>query len=272
MLREKRSVIIELMEFVLKVILSFLVGGSYVAGVVWLSEKLGSKIGAAIAGLPSTILISIIFIAALDGADDAEKALSLVPLMFMATLAYALAFAKALKLRRKSEALIPAVAVGTLVWFLVVLVVRQASSLNFLIVTLISIISLVALHFGLKQLRDKKPTKIKLPKHMHAVRFVIGGSVIAASIVAARMLDPQWGGIVASFPAMLGVILYYIYKSQGAEFVEGFIKSLPISYFGSLTFIVIVHETVTSINFILSLSLGMVGALIYTILLLKARK
>lgn len=260
------------MEFVLKVILSFLVGGSYVAGVVWLSEKLGSKIGAAIAGLPSTILISIIFIAALDGADNAEKTLSLVPLMFIATLAYALAFAKALKLRKKSEALIPAVIVGTFVWLLVVLIIRQASSLDFLIVTLISVTSLLVLHTALKQLGDKKPAKIKLSKHMHLVRFVIGGGVIAASIVAARMLDPQWGGIVASFPAMLGVILYYIYKSQGAEFVEGFIKSLPISYFGSLTFIVIVHQTVTSINFVLSLVLGMLGALAYTSLLLKTRE
>lgn len=260
------------MEFALKVALSFLVGGSYVAGVVWLSEKLGSKIGAAIAGLPSTILISIIFIAAIDGADNAEKALSLVPLMFMATLAYALTFAKSLRLRWKSETLMPAIIIGTLVWFLVVLIIRQASGFSFLAVTTISILSLLALHFGLKQLRDKKPTKIKLPRHMHVVRFVIGGGVIAASIIAARMLDPQWGGIVASFPAMLGVILYYIYKSQSVEFVEGFIKSLPISYFGSLIFIVIVHQTIANINFVASLILGMLGALAYTSLLLKARK
>lgn len=50
------------MDFALKVALSFLVGGAFVFGVIWASEKLGSRIGGAIAGWPSTILVGLAFI------------------------------------------------------------------------------------------------------------------------------------------------------------------------------------------------------------------
>ena len=82
------------MDFAIKVILSFIVGGTWVSGVIWLSEKLGSRVGGAIAGIPSTILISLIFINLTQGPADAREALTIVPLMFSASLIYAFVFMK----------------------------------------------------------------------------------------------------------------------------------------------------------------------------------
>ncbi|MDI9559183.1 MAG: DUF3147 family protein, partial [Pseudomonadota bacterium] len=49
--------------FVLKLILSFIVGSLWITMVTILAEKYGTRIGGLMAGLPSTILISLFFIA-----------------------------------------------------------------------------------------------------------------------------------------------------------------------------------------------------------------
>lgn len=253
------------MEYVLKLLLSFLVGGAYVSGVVWLSEKQGSRIGAAIAGLPSTILIGLAFITALEGASSAQAALTLVPLMFAATLTYALIFVFALKNKFSTLA---SIVLGALGWLGLVFIIKRASTLDFAVIGAISIFILLAFSFLLRNLGQSKPVKVTFPPSIHFIRFFVGGLVIAGSILAARLLDPLWGGIIASFPGMLGVILYFIHKSQGREFVEGFIKSLPISYFGSLTFIIVTHSTITRISAVVSFALGILGALICMALIL----
>ena len=54
----------EIMDlFWIKLILSFFIGGTYIAFTIWIAEKFGSKIGGIILGLPSTTLVSLIFIA-----------------------------------------------------------------------------------------------------------------------------------------------------------------------------------------------------------------
>lgn len=249
------------MDFIIKVVLSFIVGGSYVAGVIWLSEKLGSRIGGAIAGLPSTILISMIFINITQGPADVREAVAIVPLMFMATLLYAIVF---LKVEANTKRHPVAIITATIAWTSVALVFKLFSKLDFIYIVAIGVAGLVGFKIAFHKFDTTAPKKIKLPKNIYLIRFIIGGSVIASSVLIAKLLGPVWGGVVGSMPAMLGCILYFLSKSQGSEFLHGFLRRLPLSYISSLLFLVVIHQSLTNINSVLAFTLGMSGASIYT--------
>lgn len=260
------------MEFALKVISSFLVGGGYVFTVVWLAEQLGSRIGAAIAGLPSTILVGLIFIVLTEGAEAGREATAIVPFMFSAALIYALVYshmASIVKIKLRYPIAVVAASAG---WLMYSLVIRQLTAIAFLYVAAFGLISLLGFWYALRGSKNVDVVRVKLPKNIHFLRFTTGGTIIACSVMAARLLDPSWGGIVASFPAMLGVILYFLSKSQGENFLKGFIKNLPISYISSLTFLVIVHQTLTNLPAAFGFALGMLGAGSYMLLLIQFKR
>ncbi|MDB5183088.1 MAG: hypothetical protein JWO47_872 [Candidatus Saccharibacteria bacterium] len=260
------------MDYALKIFASFVVGGGYVAGVVWLSERLGSRIGGAVAGLPSTILVSLSFIAITEGPADARSAVSIAPLMFIATLIYALVFMQAVKKSSHARKHPIAITLATLAWLAAAIAIRQLSSLDFYAVVLLATLGLAAFLYKFRDFSVIVPNKIPLPKHMYALRFFVGGVLIASAVVAARFLGPVWGGIISSFPVMLGSILYFLNKSQGAKFLEGFLRRLPLSYGGSLLFMIIIHQTLTKTPAVLSFALGLSGAAFYAFILLSAKQ
>ncbi len=259
------------MDFALKVILSFLIGGGYVLAVVLISERVGSRIGATIAGLPSTILIGIIFIILTSGSEAGRTALAIVPLMFSATLLYALVFIIITAKINGRKRLIAGVGVATTIWLIYSLIIRQLASLPFWVIVMLGVASLIAFSVGLSKFRSVNTNRVKLPKSTHTLRFLTGGAIIAASVLAARYFSPTWGGIIASFPAMLGVILYFLDKTQGNLFLRGFIRSLPIGYVSSLLFVVVTHALLATVHPAISIALGMFAATVYTYVLATSK-
>src|SRR5258708_33146817 len=65
--------------FIVKLILSFLVGGLYVIAATVSADKLGSKIGGLISGLPSTVLFGLLFIGWTQNSQAGVEATTLLP-------------------------------------------------------------------------------------------------------------------------------------------------------------------------------------------------
>src|SRR3989338_7591097 len=78
--------------FFVKLILSFIVGGSWLAFTLWISEKFGSKIGGIIIGLPSTTLVSLLFIAWTQDSSAAVAAVVIIPAVTAVSLIFSYAF------------------------------------------------------------------------------------------------------------------------------------------------------------------------------------
>ena len=80
--------------FLLKLTLSFIIGGLWTITATALADKFGTKIGGFIAGLPSTILLGLFFIAWTQNEKSAVEATTIVPLvgginyLFLASYAY----------------------------------------------------------------------------------------------------------------------------------------------------------------------------------------
>jgi uncharacterized membrane protein (GlpM family) len=258
-------------DFILKVILSFLVGGLYVGGVVWLSERLGSRIGGAFAGLPSTILVSLIFISITEGAGATQIAVAIIPLMLLASLMYAFVFLEATTKFKKPKRYPGAILAATIAWFLAALLVKAFSNISFFALIILTLCGLIVFNYWFRHFTATAPVKIPLPSNIYLLRFLSGGAVIAGAVVTARYLGPVWGGIVSSFPAMLGSILYFLNKSQGEVFLRGFLRGLPFSYISMLIFIILIYLTITRLSIYFSFVIAIAGSLFYTFLLIVSK-
>ena len=68
--------------FFLKVALGFLVGGVWITLTTVAAERLGSRVGGFIGGLPSTVVVALSFIAWTQGVRQAYEATTALPLAF----------------------------------------------------------------------------------------------------------------------------------------------------------------------------------------------
>lgn len=242
------------------------------SGIIWASERLGSRIGGSLAGLPSTILVGLIFIDFTEGSHSAQAAVSIVPLIFMASLAYGVVFIGAGKRIGYAGNSLKLSLLAALAWLVVVIPEKFAfGDLHFYVIYLIALAGLLLFRFLVKNFNSILPSKLPLPRHIYILRFVVGGMVIAASVIVARLLGPVWGGVVSSFPGLLGTVLYFLNKSQSGRFLEGFVRRLPASYFSSFIFLIVVHQTILKIADGWSFALGLLGAVVYTSLIIFYR-
>ena len=260
------------MEFALRVILSFAVGGGYVSGIIWLSEKLGSRIGGALAGVPNTILISLVFINITEGPKSTKLAITIVPAMLVVTLFYAWVFVKAYSLTKPKRYLFVSV-IATLAWLVVSAILRKSlSKTDFVYIVILGLAGISLFQYALHQYAVVMPKKRVLPSSVYMARFLVSGAVIAAAVVVARYSGPLWGGVVSSFPATVVTSLYFLSKSQGSEFAKSFVKRLPLGVISSLIFIIVLHLTLTRLPTLISFLLGMSCSLIYTFILLSIQR
>ena len=262
------------MEFGLKVLLSFIVGGAAVSAVVWTSEHLGTHIGGAIAGIPITISLSLVFICFTAGSGAARAASVIIPIVVLVGLLYAYIFTQvARSIDSSKDKHLKATAAAIVAWFIAAIIVRRVfahATLTFIIP--VALLGMIGVHYLFKNFRSSKPKKLEMPPGMYVVRFLIAGSVVAGAVIAARLLGPTWGGIVSSVPAIFSTSLYFLNKSQGCAFTEGFAKRLPLSCISVLVFIIILHTSLTRIPAALAFLIGISGSIAYTYALLSVNK
>lgn len=262
------------MEFAIKVILSFIIGGAFVSTVIWLSEHLGSRIGGAIAGIPSTILVSLASIGVTEGSKAVYKASTIIPIVMVIALFYAWTFVfSARAIKKATDKHLKATGIALLVWLVAAVIVHAIfANSNIVESVIVFIIGACLAYLSFSRLRSAKPKKITLPSNIFAIRFLIIGSVVALAVIFARVFGSTWGGIISTFPASFATSLYFLNKSQGCAFTEGFVKRLPASVVGVIVFIVILHSTIKHLPMALSFTLSMVGSIIYTSTLLSLNR
>jgi hypothetical protein len=202
-----------------RVLLSFFIAGTWIAGATLLGERLGSRKAGLIANLPSNILISLLFMAVTKGADYASAATAGVPMgmtidtIFLTVLILSLGLGiwKALALALCSWALTA------------YLVVTFLPPLSFPLAALVYALVAVAL-FLLVSARikgehaERKP--VKFSWMAMAVRAFFAGSVVAGAVAVAQIAPPYMTGVLATFPAVLTSAMVILTRSQGKIFAR----------------------------------------------------
>ena len=216
--------------FYFQLLLSFLVGGGYIAFTIWLSEKFGSKIGGIAIGLPSTVLISFIFIAWTSDLGAAVAAAPITPVGTGATILFVSAFIYLYKMGRKT-----ALAIALLIWALISIPLVLLHLDNILYALLVAAV-LFAISFAyLRRFPHSKLPEIRPSIGELLFRCIFAGLVVACAVFLAHTLGPLWGGIFGAFPAAYSTSMFLISKKHGIGFTASVARSMA---FGSIANVV----------------------------------
>lgn len=219
--------------FLIKLAISFVLGGLWVILASVAADKFGSKIGGLISGMPSTIAFAMFFIAWTQTVSQAVQATTIFPIiegidcLFIAVYCF---------LVRKNFWF--SMFASFLVWGVLsyILVIINFNSFGLSLISYV-VLLLVSFVFIEKMVKVKSlpGKKIKYSPMVILFRGIFSGLVISFSVLIGKIGGPIWGGVFSAFPAMITNTIIISYFSQGAEFSIATMKSMLISI-GSVIF------------------------------------
>ncbi len=204
-----------------------MVGGIWVTMSSVAAERFGSKVGGLIGGLPSTIVVTLLFIGQTQSAERAAESAVIVPLVMGVNGIFVMVF---IFLSRRG--LTPALTGALLTWFclaslLMVLNIR-ALWISILGWLLLAVGCFLVVEKGMKIVsQGRKATRYTAAQI--GGRAALSGTVVAFAVLMSKVAGPLAGGIFATFPAVFLSNLIISYRSGGAVFASAVAKSLMVS-------------------------------------------
>lgn len=234
--------------FILKLILSFIIGSLWITMGTVLAEKYGTKIGGLIAGLPSTILISLFFIAWTQSTRVAVDATTIVPIIGGINCLFIVAYIFLLRMNFWI-ALGGAFLVWVMLSFGLVII-----GFNSFAVSVISYVCLVFITHNLVEKGLKVTSEAGRPmRYTPAImifRAVLSGLVIVFAVVITKIGGPLIGGMFVMFPAMFVGMIFMTYFSQGATFSAAVMKSSILGAISVVIYGIMARYTYIPLGFI----------------------
>jgi len=212
--------------FITKVILSLIIGIVWVVVSTYIAERVSGKLGGLIVGLPSTAVISILFIGLTQGVTNAMIASVIVP--FSSGL-YCFYFITFLLLTKKGFAI---GFIGSLiVWFLFATISSMYSPNSIITsVTVWLLLDTACIWWTVKNIHINNTL---IPKKIISsplwLKAILTGSIICLIVIIGKIAGPKWGGVFATFPALTISTFLITIKSGGVEFTRLIAKNVLIS-------------------------------------------
>lgn len=220
--------------FLLKILLSFIVAGTWITIVTVISERLGTKIGGLIGNTPSNIVVSLLFIGWTQTPEFAADAAAVVPLGMVSAAMFLFVFILTAKKYGNWAFLL-----GLLAWFLCSLAIGMAAYKDLVVGAILYIVITAILFY----IAEKKLHIVSIQNKEHKaystkellMRAATAGSVVSGAVVVAAFFGPIWGGVFSTFPAVMLSTMYLLTKSQGVDFARATGK---VMLFASLNILV----------------------------------
>jgi len=213
--------------FLTRVLLFFFIAGSWIALATLLTERLGSKLGGLLTNLPSNILISLIFIAFIQGTQFVKQAVPGIPIGMLIDTLFLLVFVILLK-----YSLLLSIIGSLLIWFVLAILAAfiEYDQLipNIIFYLLVTITSFIILERVFKIPSQSKSSK-KYSWKQILLRAIFAGGVVASVVFISRIFNPFAVGVFSTFPAVLLSTMVILAINQSREFAQATGKVLVIS-------------------------------------------
>lgn len=252
-------------DALIQIIQSFFIAGLWIAGATLLAEKLGSKAGGAIANLPSTILVSLVYVAVVRSPEYAADAALAAPLGMAINTVFLFAFIVLLRLR-----LLFAIVLALLLWVGMAIGVSYSPYITvgysvglYLAAT---IVTFYLLEYVLKIPsvgKKKRPFKLWVV----VVRTVFAGSVVGSTVAISTFASSFWTGIFSTFPAVMLSSMTILTLSQGAKFAQAVGKTMILASFNIVIYAICIHFFYTSIGVLWGTILAFLCAAVFILLI-----
>jgi hypothetical protein len=213
--------------FLVKLGLSFIVGGTLITLCTVVAERFGSTAGGIIGGLPFTSGVTLLFVALVNSPEAASQATDVIPLVLGFNGLYLVLYAM---LARYGLGIGLGGALSG--WFVLALssVWTRFSSfwLSLGIFALLLGLSLYLLDRRLG-LPTYEGSRTELTPMQVLGRAIFGGAVISLAVFLSKVGGPLLGGVFSAFPAVFTSTLFIAYRSRGVEFSRALTRPLLIS-------------------------------------------
>lgn len=213
--------------FYLKLILSFIVGSIWITLATIIAEQFGSKIGGVIAGIPSTILVSLFFIGWTENLQIVYEATSIIPTILALDALFVFAYISLGK-----HGFYPAVGISLFAWITIALILILSEFNKFIIGILILVVVLFFIFYYTEnqmQIAAQKRKNIKYSYGQIVIRGLVTGSIIVFAVVMAKVGGPLFGGAFSCFPAVMLSTMVITYYEHGTAFSRAVMKILMLS-------------------------------------------
>ena len=210
-----------------RLVLSFVVGGAWVAAATAVAERRGTRLGGFIGGLPSTLAVALLFVALTGGREAAAAAAAVGPLAFGVNALFVLVF---VVLSRFGFYLGMGIALA--VW----------AGMQTSIVLVGGVPPWVSLggwagcfglcYWGFERVLNIGSRPAGGPKAGVLgllLRAVASGVLVVAAVAASRCWGAVAGGVLASLPVIFVSSLYIAYRAVGLEFAQALARSIVFS-------------------------------------------
>ncbi|HEX5455949.1 MAG TPA: DUF3147 family protein [Candidatus Saccharimonadales bacterium] len=245
-------------EFLVRVALSFLVGGLWIGGMTRIAEKFGSKLGGLLVSLPSTGVVALLFIALTQNQEAMVSATTVMPSAIAAGTIFLVMFAVLYRFGWVF-AYFGAIAV----WFalnlpLVILRIENIA-VSLLLALLIYCVSVT--YFQKHPHRKLGPVKIS--KTALVLRIVFAGTVIALAVLLAKLAGPAWGGLFSSYPAAFSATVILFARKHGIEFTSSVSRTMVHGNMSIVVFAVFVFLLVPHVGVALGIFFAYLVCLVF---------
>lgn len=222
--------------FIIKLLISFLVGGLYVVLSTIAADKLGSKIGGIITTLPSATLFGFLFIAWTQSVNAMVESTTLVPAVVGIACAYLITYVITVK-----RNLAVALAASLLVWLLLTYILIASHIVNFVTSIIIFIICFIIAYLVIAyifKITSRKANPIKYSLKILLIRGLISGLTVSLAVFIAKIGGPILGGVFTSFPATITSTLIITHLTHGKDFSISISKSALYGWISLLLYVI----------------------------------
>ena len=253
--------------FLVKLLISFFIGAFWATASTIIADKYGSKIGGLLAGLPSTTMFSLFFIAWTQTPKIASQSTTIMPLIQAVNCLFLLIY-----IILVSKNFWSALIISLTTWFVVSFFFLILKFNNFPLSLVIYLVVLLICFFIMEKvlkLPSQKGKKIKYTVGNILFRALMSGSIISLATLMAKIAGPTVGGIFGIFPALQLSTLIITYLSNGPSFSASTMKSSMISVSTVVVYVIFGRWSYLQYNILVATLIPIFISYLYGFLLYK---
>jgi len=251
--------------FMARVILSFLIAGSWIALVTLLAERLGSRLGGLFANLPSNVLISLIFIAVSKDIPFVTAMMPAVPVGMLIDTAFLIVLVVFLK-----SGLAAGLVMSLGSWLLLALLAGLLPSSNLWLNVGVYIAGALAIFLAAEKwlrIPSAPGSGKRYTVSQIVLRAVFAGTIVAGVVLVSHFVPPYFTGIISTFPAVLLSTMVILVKNRGTDFARATGKILILSSSNIVVYGVAVYYTFPAFGIIFGTLISFIIAFLFILLL-----
>ena len=225
--------------FLLRVFLSFVIGGVVIGSLTVLAQHLPQKTAGIILAVPITMAISLFFIWFISSQDEFVASFDILPMGVGISMSFMVVYIYiAQTIKKRSVSIILSLLSVYVSWLLFAICTASfgkptllSSFLAFFFITAFCQWMLLRLPYQTDEDHSHTPSTKEI-----IVRMVLSGSVVALALFTTKAVSPFWGAFVGvTLPSVYPSYLAVLHYAHGPNFLIKVLRLLPT---GSTTYIV----------------------------------